>query len=204
MMSNSAINNKIQLRRHFAALRDALRPEERQEKSERIRARLFESPWYHEASSLFTFMSFRSEVETGPVIADALQQGKRVMLPRIDREKREMQAVEISGPASLTKNAMGIWEPARELPPFEGSIDLLLAPGLAFDLRGYRLGYGGGYYDRFLATRQVKKSVGLAFEIQIGPELPHEPFDMRLDQLISEKRILSFTGKEKKNTEYGP
>jgi len=191
-MSNSIRNNKIQLRKYFSGLRDAMSTEERQEKSKRIRSQLYETPWYREAQSLFSFMNFRSEVETDQIINDALRQGKRVMLPRIDREKREMHAVEISGPESLTKNNMGIWEPVIELPPYEGDVDLLLAPGLAFDLQGYRLGYGRGYYDRFLAIRQVKRSVGLAFEIQITNELPQDNLDQRLDHLISEKRIISF------------
>jgi len=195
-MSNGIINNKIQLRKHFAELRDAMSPEERREKSERIRARLYETPWYRDAASLFTFMNFRSEVETLPIVMDALQAGKRVMLPRINTKKREMQAVVIEGPGSLIINSMGIREPAPELPPYEGSVDLLLAPGLAFDLQGYRLGYGGGYYDRFLGSRQVKESVGLAFEVQIGPELPHDRWDIRLNHLISEKRLISFTEKD--------
>ncbi len=195
-MSNSIRNNKIQLRKHFAGLRDAMSPEERREKSERIRARLFNTPWYRDAASLFTFMNFRSEVETLPIIMDALQAGKQVMLPRIDTKKREMQAVVIEGPGSLIINSMGIREPAPELPPYEGAVDLLLAPGLAFDLQGYRLGYGGGYYDRFLGTRQVKRSVGLAFEVQIGPQLPHDRSDVRLNHLITEKRLISFTEKD--------
>lgn len=195
-MSNSIRNNKIHLRNHFSRLRDAMSVEERQEKSKRIRSQLYETPWYREAHSLFSFMNFRSEAETYQIIKDALRQGKRVMLPRIDREKREMHAVEISGPESLKKNKMGIWEPLIELPPYEGDIDLLLAPGLAFDLRGYRLGYGGGYYDRFLAIRQVNRRVGLAFEIQITKELPQDNLDQRLNHLISEKRIISFKDME--------
>ncbi len=178
-------------------------PEQRQEKSERIRARLFKAPWYRDAASLFTFMNFRSEVETLPIVMNALEAGKRVLLPRIDKKKREMQAVVIEGPGSLVINAMGIREPAPGLPPYEGSVDLLLAPGLAFDLQGYRLGYGGGYYDRYLSSHPPRHAAGLAFETQIIETLPRDEHDQRLDYLISEKRLISFDKKEEKKLQDG-
>lgn len=186
---------KIQLRRKIATLRDTLSPEVREEYSARIRERLESLPEYQAAGVVSYFVSFRSEVNTVPVIQDALENGKRVLLPITELEKKQLIFSELRNFAiELSPGAYGILEPGREyIRPVPGEeIDIVLAPGLVFDLRGYRVGYGGGFYDRFLASLEERPLVvALAFDLQVIKEpVPHEKYDIPVDLIVTEKRLI--------------
>lgn len=143
---------------------------------------------YQESNNIMLYSAFRNEVATGVVLKKALADGKVVLFPRVE-EREEMTARKISSPKDLVVGSYGILEPSLDC-EISTDVDLLLVPGVAFDRLGYRLGYGVGYYDRFLKKSIVKYRVGLAFEFQVIARLPRDNYDERLDYLVTEKGIL--------------
>lgn len=152
-----------------------------------IRKRLFGLEEWKNAKTVMLYLSFGSEVRTKRLAKKAMEQGKRVTVP-ITKDDR-LVAVFLDGFDNLTKNKLGMLEPldGKECPKKE--IDLVVAPGVGFDSKGNRLGYGGGYYDRFL--KGVKAPViGLAYEKQLFDELPCEPHDRKVKKIVTEKRTI--------------
>jgi 5-formyltetrahydrofolate cyclo-ligase len=141
------------------------------------------------------YLAFRGEVETSRIIEDCLGRGVVVAAPLTLRADRRLVPLRLEGRAGeLRKGAYGILEPdpARCSPVAPESLDLVVVPGVAFDERGGRLGYGGGYYDRFL-RRHAAGAIwaALAFEIQIVLEpLPLDAHDVRMDLIFTESRVL--------------
>jgi 5-formyltetrahydrofolate cyclo-ligase len=163
-------------------------PEQRTAKSREIGERLFAVPEFESARIVMFFVSFRSEVETGPMIRRALTSGKRVILPKV--KGKDLALFEIRDfENDVSPGAWGIPEPVTSLPVDLAEIDLIVVPGVAFDGRGNRLGYGAGFYDRLL-TAFTKTTVALAFESQIMPRIHADPHDVPVKKIVTEKRIL--------------
>lgn len=131
----------------------------------------------------FVYLSFGSEASTKALVAALLSCGKEVYVPRVEGDG--MVAAPYDG--ALTTNRYGIEEP--EGVAYEGEIDVTVLPLLAADSAGRRLGYGGGYYDKFLAKHPSEK-VGWCFEEQIVEELPCEAHDVSLDAIVTDKRVI--------------
>ena len=175
---------KKELRQRALATRNAL--EKREEKSRQIAAHILESAAYQNTERIFTFVSMGSEVETEEIIRQAWQDGKAVAVPKTEKH-REMHFYEIRSLAELSEGRFGVREPKGGVvcTPKEG--DLLLVPGLLFDGKKNRLGYGGGYYDTYFAKHKEGKRIGLAFAAQrFAEELPTEETDVPLDAVITE------------------
>ena len=175
---------KKELRQRALAARNAL--EKREEKSRQIAAHILESAAYQNTERIFTFVSMGSEVETEEIIRQAWQDGKAVAVPKTEKH-REMHFYEIRSLAELSEGRFGVREPkgGAVCVPKEG--DLLLVPGLLFDGKKNRLGYGGGYYDTYFAKHKEGKRIGLAFAAQrFAEELPTEETDVPLDAVITE------------------
>jgi 5-formyltetrahydrofolate cyclo-ligase len=180
---------KTSLRKQVTTAREGLTPEERSFKSAEIESRLFHLPEFRAAGVIMFFASFRSEVDTLPMIRHALASGKRIVLPKV--RGRDLALYEIKDFDKDT--APGAWEipePGESLPAKIQDVDLMVLPGLAFDVNGNRLGYGGGYYDRML-PRFEKEVVALAFELQIVPGVPVSAFDIPVKKIVTEKRIIT-------------
>lgn len=196
MMLDMGGGERQAFRRQALMRRDGFSQEERRIKSEQIRGNLWLLKGFAEAVTLFIYVSFRSEVETLPLIRQCLEQGKRVAVPVSVPETFQLIPCLITDPdRELEPGYCGIPEPdikkAARLEP--GEIEVVVLPGSAFDLQGGRLGYGGGYYDRFLeAEAPAARRVGLAFEAQVVPSLPVLPHDQGLHVLVTEKRRLVF------------
>lgn len=162
---------------------------DRLERSLQIGRSLRRSPLYRRAKRILCYVAFDGEVETRPILKQALKEGKRVAVPVTFKEKREMVAVEIQDlKQDLVRiGAFGISEPAflRRLNPKE--LDLIIVPGVAFDREGQRLGRGGGYFDRFLEKLppQVPR-IGLAFRFQLLKKIPWESHDQPVTRLITD------------------
>lgn len=140
------------------------------------------------AEKFFIYYSFGSEADTHAVIDGLLSRGKEVYLPRVEGEN--MVAVRFNGDKnSMIINSFGIAEPQGE--KYIGGFDVIAAPLLAVNSRGYRLGYGGGYYDRFLKGR-AETSVGLGYYFQLTDEFAEEAQDVPLDKFICERGIYDF------------
>ncbi|MGI9860590.1 5-formyltetrahydrofolate cyclo-ligase [Moorella naiadis] len=186
---------KKQLRKEIIARRNSLAAAAREEKSALITRRLLTLPAWEQARVLMCYVSFGSEVNTFPLIAAALEQGKRVTVPLCLSEGRRLLAAEVSDfPGDLQPGTWGILEPRPETlrPVAPEIIDLVLVPGVAFDRTGNRLGYGAGYYDRFLATlRPGARTIALAFAEQIVADVYPQVHDRPVDMVITDGEIIT-------------
>ena len=183
---------KDALRRKLLARRNRL--PDREERDRKWQERLFSLPHYRESPALLLYLSVESEPDTWPVLENALKQGKAVYAPCcLDREGR-MAFYRVFSRGCLAPGPFGIWEPdPARCPPWKGEAALCLVPGLAFDRKGFRLGYGKGYYDRFLADFRGA-SVGLCYGPLLLPDLPRGPYDRPVDVVLADTGILP--GKE--------
>ncbi|MFZ5775120.1 MAG: 5-formyltetrahydrofolate cyclo-ligase [Thermodesulfobacteriota bacterium] len=181
--------DRASLRAAMLARRDQLSPEARREKSAAITHRLLTLPELRAAAMVMAYVSFRSEVETMPFIAACLDLAMQVAVPRTLVAKKRLEPRLITDPGrDLAPGYCRIPEPLPTLPLADPrAIELVIVPGSAFDADGGRMGYGGGYYDRFLqqAAPQALR-VGVAFDLQMLERLPLEPHDQRLHVLITE------------------
>ena len=132
----------------------------------------------------FCYLAFSSEAPTDKLIENLEERGFRMCAPRV--EGAEMLAVELGVDYALSK--FGIREPLGQA--YLGTVDLIITPLLAADEQGNRLGYGGGYYDRFFKKHPQAKRIGFAFDFQIVNEVPTEEFDEKLDCIVTDKRIV--------------
>ena len=186
--------SKKEIRKSIIEKRDKVSLSEKHSFDERIYTKVKNLTVYKEANIIFTFISFGSEVDTLKLIEDALREGKTVAVPWINKEKKLMEAKVIRDLKDMYPGIFGILEPSPEAESLSpGAIDLIITPGVAFDNKGGRIGYGGGYYDKFLAEveRTIPK-IALSYELQRVEELPLEPFDIRITALITEENELWF------------
>lgn len=192
-MRGAALQKK-ELRRKVIGLRDQLTPTDIRVKSSQIAKRLYALSAYEKADTIMFFVSFGSEVETRTMVKESIGRAKNVLVPRPVPKTRELIPSRLlSWDDDLVPGFYGIPEPhdAALRPQAPSSIDLLIVPGVAFDLQGNRLGYGGGYYDRFFPL--LKENVPLiapAFDLQIQREIPVDEWDRRVDYIITEKRLV--------------
>jgi 5-formyltetrahydrofolate cyclo-ligase len=184
---------KQALRAEMLQRRDSLPQHERQAKSALICDRLLKLPAMVRAGHIFCYVSYKSEVETHDLIRRMLANDRTVSVPWIDHNQRQLIPARIrSIERDLTPGRYGILEPRPERlsPAPVDEIDMVVLPGLAFSETGWRIGYGGGYYDRFLRA-SGKAACGLAFELQIVPDLPRDPGrDALLDCVVTEERVV--------------
>jgi 5-formyltetrahydrofolate cyclo-ligase len=147
---------------------------------------------FRDARCLALYSAIHNEVSTDEVVAQALDQGKALAFPRVSGQ--DLEFVVIESCAELVSGAFGVKEPqGRSLVAVE-EIDLIVVPGVVFDRRGHRLGYGRGYYDRALAKCQSHcKKVGFAYDFQLVEELPASDYDEALSVLITESQTLNFS-----------
>lgn len=180
------------LRKRILAARDRLSLEEIQSKSDAVVSRALLLPEIAEAAVIFTYLHFRSEVQTTNLVKKMFTDQKKVCVPVTLVEGSELLAVRISDiEEQVAPGYCGIPEPLPGVvqnqtidPVF---IDIVILPGSVFDTRGGRLGYGGGYYDRFLVNKAPQAlRVGFAFDLQIVDAVPIEPHDQRMDYIVTE------------------
>ena len=142
---------------------------------------------FKEADNILTYVSFRSEVKTDYIIENAFELGKKVFVPKVIG--KNMIFVKIESFKELTQGYMGIREPVSsdEADIKEG---FMCMPGMVFDNECNRIGYGGGFYDRYLSKDNEFIKAALCYDFQILEEIPHEPHDLKPDYVISEKRVI--------------
>jgi 5-formyltetrahydrofolate cyclo-ligase len=154
---------------------------------------LTQTDGFRKAATVMLFLSMPQEIDTAAAIESAWKSGKRVVVPRIDRQLRRMVAVEIHRLDHTPDPAIsGLRNPTEGTETPIGRIDLIVAPGLAFDRRGNRLGRGGAYYDRFLADPERKAVVvGFGFAFQVLADVPVAPHDQPVDAIVTEHGMVS-------------
>lgn len=186
------MQGKSDIRKRMSAQRNAMPQEEIDIKSRAIQKRVAGLAVVRSASILMVYLSFGSEVLTDGLIRWCWGEGKRVVVPVCRPEKRELAACRIDGFDELEVGHYGIRTPKEGLlRPVEGEkIDVILVPALAFDRRGYRIGYGGGYYDRFLPRVPRAVKIGVAFASQIVAEIPVDGHDLPVDVIVTESEVI--------------
>ncbi len=189
------MRRKSDIRRSALARRDALSPLEIRRRSEAASSRLTELGEFQRARTVVFFLSFGSEIDTLPAVRAALASGTRVAAPRADPDSRGLQPCEIRDiDSDLAPGAYGIREPVdgcRPVPADE--IDAVLVPAAVWGEDGYRIGYGGGYYDRFLRKVPRAVRIGFGLEVQVLPQVPHEEHDLPVDVLVTDTKVRRFT-----------
>ena len=186
-------DRKRAIRAEVLAARRALTSDEAAQKSTAILDRLRSLPEFESARALLVYVSSKdNEVDTLRLISSAIESGRKVLVPIAVTSTRQMVWSELRSLDELHKSTFGIMEPKEDCvrPAQHNKSDLALVPGIAFDVAGRRIGYGGGYYDRFLAAFSGKK-VALAYELQVYESIPSEPHDLPVDVIVTEDRIIN-------------
>jgi len=182
---------KAELRRRILAQRDTLGAGRRAALSSVIFRTVQELPPFAAARTVLAYSSFGSEPETDAFLVAVLEEGKTLVLPRVDRPTRSLELYRVTEPGRQLRP--GVWgirepDPAGCPPVSPGEIDFVLVPGLVFDVKGGRIGYGAGYYDRLLyRCPPTAALVAGAFELQVVPEVPMAPHDRRVDRVVTER-----------------
>ncbi len=193
-----AVEDRIKrsLRKELLGKRRSLTPEQIAGKSAIITSRVLQSWEYQQARTVLLYADFDCEVATGDMIASALRDGKRVLLPRVRPGVPWLDLYFVEDVAKQV--APGSWnipEPRPEAcePGSLADIECVIAPGIGFDIHGGRLGYGGGYYDRLLNSltpAQARVAVGLGFELQLVHEVPRGFFDASVSIICTEMNLI--------------
>lgn len=190
---DTAALEKQRLREERLAAREALSEQERSVLDDRITQKLLAASEYVEATTVLTYVSISSEVSTRMFIESALRDGKTVAVPRC-LPGHCLEFVAITSLDQLIAAPFGLLEPPKELPALtEEQMDasICIVPALLVDAKGYRLGYGAGFYDRFLSTYPGKK-ICLVYQQNLSREmLPHTTFDVAVDVVITESDVLT-------------
>lgn len=196
MNANPDRESKNTLRKEILQTRSCIPKNEREDKNRAICAKLLEMPEFSRAGLVLAYMDFRDETGTADIIAKCFKRGKRVALPVVTGTigaAFELQAFETSSGAGLLRNSYGIFEPDPNTAcrVDEAEIDLVIVPGVVFDLMKYRIGYGAGYYDRFLTKLSTDcVTVGIAYDLQIVDRIPAENHDIPMDKVITESHVI--------------
>jgi 5-formyltetrahydrofolate cyclo-ligase len=184
------VETKAALRRQMRALRDRMPETLRAQKSRAIAERLCEAPWYTQVGCIFVYAAIGSEVDLASFCERAWADEKALFFPKVDG--KQMDFYRVTGWEQLKKGAFGVLEP--EACPVateeETAQAVLLLPGVAFSREGYRIGYGGGFYDRYLERRSSIYPVGICFSEQLTQDFVPQAHDRSVREVITEKTQL--------------
>ena len=173
---------KQQLRRAIRQRKQAITPEDIEHRSDLLCRRVLETESYRTAKTIYGYLPFNQEVNTLPLLLQALADGKQVALPKCCG--REMRFVLVEDLTCVQPSRFGAPEPIADAPVAEDRQALVLMPGLAFDATGHRMGYGGGYYDRFLTREPDHPTIALCFDFQLLAHLETETHDISADTVF--------------------
>lgn len=183
--------DKKQLRKAMQQRRATLSTEEQQRRSLQITKQLFQSALYDKNIRICIYQAFRNEVSCDTIMHESWKCGKEVFVPVTDERNKTMEFYRVTEQTQWRSGAYGIMEPVLEAaakPLTEPA--LILMPGLVFDRNKHRIGYGGGYYDKYLAVHPIHVTAALCYDFQIVSEdLPYEEHDILPDYIITEDDI---------------
>ena len=167
---------KQALRAAMRQRKRAMTPMQMQTASRQLEALLYQHPLYRQAESVYGYLPCNQEVRLLPMLRRAMEEGKRVAVPKIFGS--EMKFIWLEDLEQVRPGFRGIPEPIRDGPEADDPHALVLLPGLAFDARGFRVGYGGGFYDRFLVREPNHPTLGLCYGFQLVDHIQEEAFDL--------------------------
>ena len=174
--------DKKQLRRMIRERKRAMTEAEIQSRSEALAQLLYASEAYRNAKTIYGYLPYNQEVRTVPMLEQALRDGKQVAVPKVFGD--EMKFLYLQDLTQVAKGYAGIPEQIADEPVAEDKTALVLMPGLAFDPKGHRIGYGGGFYDKFLAAEPDHPTLALCYEFQLLPKLETEEHDIPVDVVL--------------------
>lgn len=187
------MKTKNEIRKKILNIRNNMTNEQVLEKSSIIMNKLIASEEYKKSKTVFIYMDFKNEVTTSKLIKSMIEEGKRVVIPYTDTINTVIIPVELQDIENDLKiSPFGYMEPKKEkiIPVDPKEFDLIIVPGVVFDKRLNRIGFGKGYYDRILINkRHDVKAVAVAFELQVLDEIPFEEHDVKMDMIITEENI---------------
>ncbi len=187
--------DKKTLRKEILIKRSQIEGAYRREAITCVTHKILNQSHYIEAQTIASFVAFRDEIDMSEINQAILRQNKTLVLPYISMEKHEMSFHVVTQLDELVKNDFGLFEPNpvlhNRIPSHQ--IDLFLTPGVAFSANGYRLGYGGGFYDRlFSELTKATPKIGIAFDLQYVSEIPIDAYDQPITHLVTEKNSYVF------------
>lgn len=174
--------DKKTLRAEIRAKKRAMTAQEIEEKSAALAKAFYETAEYKNAKTIYGYLPYNQEVRTTQMLAHALADGKQVAVPKVYGD--EMKFILLSDLNQVAKGYAGIPEPIADGPVAADPTALVLMPGLAFDPEGHRLGYGGGFYDKFLAAEPDHPTLALCYDFQMLPHLDTESYDIPVDRVL--------------------
>ena len=174
--------DKTELRREIRARKRAMTEAEIEERSAKLARLFFASEAYQKAKTIYGYLPYNQEVRTVPMLERALKDGKKVAVPKVYGD--EMKFLYLDDLNAVAKGYAGIPEPIADEPLAQDETALVLMPGLAFDPQGHRIGYGGGFYDKFLAAEPNHPTLALCYEFQMLPKLYVEDHDIPVDTVL--------------------
>lgn len=180
------------LRNKILSIRDSLNRNEKEIMDNEIFNKLKNTELYKNARNIFIYISFSNEINTINIIKKALEDKKDVFIPKIYKTNKSMKAIKLNSFDDLKKNSMGILEPIDDSKYIEKeNIDLIVVPGVVFDKDCNRIGYGGGYYDRYLKDIAYKNNkVVLAYDLQVIDKIESEEHDIKVDYIITNSKVI--------------
>jgi 5-formyltetrahydrofolate cyclo-ligase len=192
------IENARELKKRKLGLRNALSTELQKQYSSRITKQLLQMDCFKQAEIVFVYVDFRSEVKTHDLIRTMFKQGKKVVVPVTLLQEKDLLPVQITNmERDLTPGYASILEPVESIRTLNyvlpENIDIIFLPGSVFDETGGRMGYGGGFYDRFVSQKAPQAHrVGLCYELQMVQKAPLQDHDESMDTIVTEQRILHY------------
>ncbi len=174
--------NKQELRSMIRQRKRAMTPEEIQRRSDALRDLFLRADAYRQAKTIYGYLPYNQEVRTVPILEQALRDGKKVAVPKVYGD--EMKFICLDDLTQVAKGYAGIPEPIADGPVAGDETALVLMPGLAFDPQGRRIGYGGGFYDRFLRREPNHPTLALCYSFQVLEHLETEEFDIPVDCVL--------------------
>ena len=174
--------NKKELRKSIRDKKRAMTEAQIVQKSEALTRLFLQSEEYRNARSIYGYLPYNQEVRTVPLLTQALREGKRVAVPKCYGE--EMRFIWMEDLSQVEKGYAGIPEPVADGPVADDETALVLMPGMAFDQEGHRIGYGGGFYDKFLAREGNHPTLALCYDFQVVSHLETEEFDIPVDKVL--------------------
>ena len=174
--------DKKELRRQIRELKRAMPNEQIDAASARLGKLFLSCPQYKQAKTIYGYLPYNQEVRTVPMLEQAMKEGKRVAVPKCYGD--EMRFIYMDDLSKVEKGYANIPEPIADDPVADDQTALVLMPGMAFTKDGKRMGYGGGFYDKFLASEPDHPTVALCYDFQMVEDLPTEDYDIPVDCVL--------------------
>lgn len=188
----TAVLEKRQLRRRILALRRRIPSAYRGWAGERCVEQVLQIPGVESARAVLVYLTYGSEMPTEPLIRAFRSRGVSIVVPWLEKQKASFIPALWGEGMALVEGPYGLLQPREPISVPPSALDVIMVPAVVFDREGYRIGYGKGYFDRFLSQPGIRGvRVGLAFDLQVVEHLPRDSWDQPVDYLVTESRLLN-------------